>query len=83
MNYFECELPKENMNKVNDKFIIKKYEENNNIKFDIMNINNNKELNNLIFSKGEIITCINYYGEDFLITGNILSQIKIYSLIKW
>ena len=81
VNYIEYELPNDKKNKVNDKFIIKQYEENNDIKFEITNIINDKEINNIVFSKNEIITLIYYYGQDLLITGNILGQIKIFSLI--
>ena len=80
VNYLECELPNKRMNKVNNKFIIKRYEESNHIKFNIMNINIDKELNKVIFPKDEIITSIYYYEQDFLIVGNILGQVKIYSL---
>ena len=45
-----------------------------------MNINIDKELNKVIFPIDEIITSIYYYEQDFLIIGNILGQVKIYSL---
>ena len=81
VNYFEYELPNEKMNKVNNKFILKSYEENNDIKFEIMNINTEKEINRIIFSDNKLITSIYYFGQEFLITGNILGEIKIFSLI--
>ena len=81
VNYFEYELPNEKMNKVNNKFILKSYEENNDIKFEIMNINTEKEINRIIFSDNKLITSIYYFGQEFLITGNILGEIKICSLI--
>ena len=81
VNYLEYELPTEKINKVKDKFLIKQYEENNDIKFDIVNITTDKEINRIIYTINEIITSIYFYGKDFLITGNIFGKIKIYSLI--
>ena len=81
VNYIEYELQNERINKVNDKFIIKQYEENNDIKFEIMNITTDKEINRIIFKENIFITSIYYFGKDLLITGNILGQIKIYSLV--
>ena len=80
VNYFENELPNEKINKRNDKFILKSFDERNDIKFEIMNIYTDKEINRIIFSPNELITSIFYFGQDFLITGNFLGQIKIFSL---
>ena len=81
VNYFEYELPNEKMNKVNKKFILKNYEEKNDIKFEIMNINTDKEINRIIFEEeNKLITSIYYFGQDLIITGNILGQINLYSL---
>ena len=81
VNYLEYELPNEKINKVKDKFIINQYEEKNDIKFDIVNVITDKEINRIIYTINEIITSIYFYGQDFLITGNIFGKIKIYSLI--
>ena len=81
VNYLEYELPNEKINKVKGKFLIRQYEENNDIKYDIVNISTDKEINRIIYTINEIITSIYYYGQDFLITGNIFGKIKIYSLI--
>ena len=80
VNYLEYELPYEKINKVKDKFLIKQYEEKNDIKYKVMNIETNREINRIIYTRNEIITSIYYYGQDFLITGNILGKVKIYSL---
>ena len=79
VDYLEYEQPKEKMKKIKNKFILKKYEEENNTKFKILNINIDKKLNDVIFSENELLTLI-YYYEDFLITGNVLGETKIYSL---
>ena len=50
VNYLEYELPTEKINKVKDKFLIKQYEENNDIKFDIVNITTDKEINRIIYT---------------------------------
>ena len=79
VDYLEYEQPKEKMKKIKNEFILKKYEEENNTKFEILNINVDKELNNVIFPENELLTLI-YYYEDSLITGNLLGETKIYSL---
>ena len=81
VDYLEYELPNEKINKVKDKFLIKQYEEKNDIKFELVNLTTDKEINRIIYTRNEIITSIYYYGQDFLITGNIFGKIKIYSLI--
>ena len=79
VDYLEYEQPNERMKKIKSEFIIKKYEEKNHIKFEILNINIDEELNKVIFQENEILTSI-YYYEDTLITGNILGQTKIFSI---
>ena len=80
VNYFEFELPNEKINKMNKKFILKSYEEKNDIKYEVMNIKTDKDINKIIFGRNKLITVIFYYGCDYLITGNILGEIRIYSL---
>ena len=80
VNYLEYGLQNEKNDKLNKKFILKSYEEKNDIKYEIMNINTDKEINRAIFLENKLITSIYYYGYDSLITGNIFGQIKIYSL---
>ena len=80
VNYLEYGLQNEKNDKLNKKFILKSYEEKNDIKYEIMNINTDKEINRAIFLENKLITSIYYYEQDYLITGNIFGQIKIYSL---
>ena len=79
VDYLEYEQPKEEMAKIKNEFILRKYEEKNHAKFEILNINSDDELNKVIFQQNELLTCINYF-EDIIITGNILGQVKIFSL---
>ena len=79
VDYIEYEQPNEKMKKIKNKFIIKNYEEKNHTKFEIANISIDKNLNKVIFPDNELLTCI-YYYEDFIITGNIIGQTKIFSL---
>ena len=58
VNYLEYELPYEKINKVKDKFLIKQYEEKNDIKYKVMNIETNREINRIIYTRNEIITSI-------------------------
>jgi hypothetical protein len=79
VDYLECEQPKEKMKEIKNEFILKKYEEENHTKFEILNINTDTKLNQVIFPENEILTLIQYY-EDSLITSNVLGQAKIYSI---
>ena len=80
VNYFEYEIQNEKNNKLNNKFILKSYEEKNDIKYEIMNINTDKEINTEIFKENLLITSISFFGQDSIIIGNIFGQIKLYSL---
>ena len=79
VDYIEYEQPNEKMKKIKNKFILKNYEKKNQTKFEIININIDGDLNKVIFQMDDLLTCI-YYYEDFLITGNIIGQTKIFSL---
>ena len=79
VDYIEYEQPNEKMKKIKNKFILKNYEKKNQTKFEIININIDGDLNKVIFPINDLLTCI-YYYEDFLITGNIIGQTKIFSL---
>ena len=79
VDYLEYEQPNEKIKKIKSEFILKKYEEKNHTKFEILNINVDEELNKAIFQENEFLTTI-YFYEDFLITGNILGETKIFSL---
>ena len=79
VDYLEYEQPNEKINKIKSEFIIKKYEEENHTKFEILNINVDEKLNKAIFQENEFLTCI-YFYEDLFITGNILGETKIFSL---
>ena len=80
VNYIECEYPKIKMKKIKNEFILKKYEETNQTKFEILNINKDEKLNKVIFPENELLTTI-YYYEERIVTGNIFGQVKIFSLL--
>ena len=79
VDYLEYEQPKEEMTKIKNDLILKKYEEKNHTKFQILNIKIDDELNKVIFQPNELLTCIKYF-ENNLITGDVLGEVKIFSL---
>ena len=79
VDYLEYEQPKEEMTKIKNELILRKYEEKHHTKFEILNINIDDELNKVIFQENELLTCINY-SENNLITGDVLGEAKIFSL---
>ena len=79
VDYIENEQPNEIIKRIRNEFILKKYEEKNHSKFEILNIISEKELNRAVFPENELLNVI-YCYEDLLITGNILGQTKIFSL---
>ena len=79
VDYLECEQPKKKMEKIKKEFILRKYEETNQTKFEVSHINKDVELNKVIFPQNEIITAIYFYDEN-IVTGNIYGQVKIFSM---
>ena len=79
VDYLECEQPKKKMEKIKKEFILRKYEETNQTKFEVSHINKDVELNKAIFPQNEIITAIYFYDEN-IVTGNIYGQVKIFSM---
>ena len=79
VDYLEYEQPKEEMTKIKNDLILKKYEEKNHTKFQILNIKVDDELNKVIFQPNELLTCIKY-SENNLIAGDVLGEVKIFSL---
>ena len=79
VDYLECEQPKKKMEKIKKEFVLRKYEETNQTKFEVSRINKDVELNKAIFPQNEIITAIYFYDEN-IVTGNIYGQVKIFSM---
>ena len=79
VDYLEFEHPKKRMEKIKKEFVLRKYEETNQTKFEISHINKDVELNKVIFPNNELITAIYFYDEN-IVTGNIYGQVKIFSL---
>ena len=79
VDYLECEQPKKKMEKIKKEFVLRKYEETNQTKFEVSRINKDVELNKVIFPQNEIITAIYFYDEN-IVTGNIYGQVKIFSM---
>lgn len=79
VNYIEYELPKQNIKIKKDTFILKKYENEQNIKFIVSELNPQEELSLLMLRGDADITAAVAY-EDNIITGDIFGDIKFYSL---
>jgi hypothetical protein len=79
VNYIEYELPKKNIKIKRDLFILKKYENEQNIKFIVSELNPQEELSLLMLRGDADITAAIAY-EDNIITGDIFGDIKFYSL---
>ena len=79
VNYIEIQLPNQKKNRKKNTFILKKYETENNPKFNVSALNPQEELSSLMLEGGENISTAMAY-EDNIITGDIFGNIKFYSL---
>ena len=79
VNYIEYQLPKQKIKIKKNTFILKKYENEKKIKFNVSDLNPQEELSLLMLRGDSDITTIMAY-EDSIITGDILGDIKFYSL---
>ena len=79
VNYIEYQLPKEKTKEKQNTFILKKYEIENNTKFYISGLNPQEELS-LLLLRGDADITTSIAHEDNIITGDILGDIKFYSL---
>ena len=79
VNYIEYQLPKEKTKIKENTFVLKKYEINEKIKFEISEMLPQKELSEKIYRNDLDVTAAIAYEDNF-ITGDIMGQIKFFSL---
>ena len=79
VNYIEYQLPKEKTKKKKNTFILKKFENLQKTKFSVSELNPQEDLSLLMMREDADITAAMAY-EDNLITGDILGDIKFFSL---
>ena len=79
VNYIEYQMPKEKIKIKKDEFILKKYENEKKTKFSVCELNPQDDLSILMLrGEADITTAMAY--EDNIITGDILGDIKFYSI---
>ena len=79
VNYIEYQLPKEKTKLKKNTFILKKYENETNTKINVSELNPQEELS-LLMLRGDTDITTAMAHEDTIITGDILGDIKFYSL---
>ena len=79
VNYIEYQLPKEKMKIKKNTFILKKFENEKTTKFCVSELNPQEDLG-LLMLRGDVDITTAMAHEDNIITGDILGDIKFYSL---
>ena len=80
IDYIEFIKPRDEIRKLNANFPLKKHKNSEELKYDILDIKSDKELNKLIFENEIEEKTVIFFYEDYLITGDILGILKVFSL---